>query len=176
MNKRGLFCFFLVLCFAGMQASLQMQSLQEKEKFEKTKSLIFEIESLDFARTILEENTDFIAGQAMAEEIKKGNEETESVKQKTNEKISAFFSKAKESLEKEKSLQIIFLKNRPEKDFLNINSSLLIISYENFFFAEYNFSGGVLKNNFLKAEIESAGAKKNFEIPTGYAQHAVVVK
>ena len=39
---------------------MHAQALQENEKFEKTRSLSIEIESLDFARTIIEENADFI--------------------------------------------------------------------------------------------------------------------
>ncbi|HLD58228.1 MAG TPA: hypothetical protein VI977_01125 [archaeon] len=176
MNSKGLFCFFLVISIAGMQAAMHAQALQENEKFEKTRSLSIEIESLDFARTIIEENADFIAEQAMAEEIRNNNQDTESIKQKANEKISAFFEKEKEFLAREKSLQLGFLQNNPSREFLNENSSLLLISYEGFFFLEYSFTGGILKNNFLKAEIESENAKKSLELPISYVQHAVVLK
>ena len=112
----------------------------------------------------------------MAEEIRNNNQDTESIKQKANEKISAFFEKEKEFLAREKSLQLGFLQNNPSREFLNENSSLLLISYEGFFFLEYSFTGGILKNNFLKAEIESENAKKSLELPISYVQHAVVLK
>lgn len=175
MNKKGFFCFLVVLCFAAVQLQFFSQKAEQNAEFAQAKSILFEIEKLDLERAALEENLDFLIKQAMLEEIKKQSNNSEAIKEKINEKVILFFEKKENS----KELKIKFFSNNSEKislEFLNANSNLLAINYENFVFAEYNFTGGLLKNNLLKARISSENAEKEFQLPIGYSQKAVLVK
>jgi hypothetical protein len=173
MNKKGLFCFLIVLGFAGILACLSSSESRESLEFGKTKNICFEIEKLDLERTILEENIDFLILETMRAELEKGNKNPEQIKEKISENLLVFFKQAeKEALGKNLAI-IFFQKNGPvSKDFLKQNSKIFLVAYENLVVAEYNFTGGIFKDNFLKAKIESENAEKLFELPLGYSQKA----
>ena len=150
MNKKGVFCFLLVLAFAGTGLALQEN---QDEKFAGAKNICFELEKLDLERAILEENTDFLAEETLRLELLLGNKNPESIKKKTNAKLAVLLGK--------------------QEDFLNENSEVLVIEYEGLVFAEYSFTGGLLRNNFLRLKLESENAEKIFELPIGYSVKVV---
>lgn len=169
MNKKGLFCFLVALGFAGFLAGSAESISEETANFNSAKALCLEIESLDMKRAVLEENTDFLIEEAMKHEILLGNRDPESVKLKANAKLAGFF-------EKIRGEKTAFPENTGDLElFLNGNSGLIIIEYGNLVFAEYSFTGGILKNNFFYAKLASENSEKLFEIPIGYSEKALVV-
>jgi hypothetical protein len=162
MNKKGLFCFLIVLCFASIETAQQQEALIEKKSFEETKALCLEIESLDLKRTMLEENTDFLIKQTLEEQVRNGNTDNEQIKQAVNEKIILFLEKASG--------------NKLEQESLDDNSKVLVINYENFYLAEYSYTGGILKNNKFSLKLGTENAEKEFEIPIGYFLRTTVLK
>ncbi|MBN1940828.1 MAG: hypothetical protein JW772_01455 [Candidatus Diapherotrites archaeon] len=121
MNKKGVFCFLIVLCFALAQASVREQAIQDYSETEKALEIAFELEKLDLERTILEQNTDVLIGKTLEKELKSGITEPEKIKRSINSALAEFF------LEYEKGGKLKFLGGPVSKDFLNANSIVIVI-------------------------------------------------
>ncbi|MDD5162985.1 MAG: hypothetical protein PHD95_02140 [Candidatus ainarchaeum sp.] len=173
MNKKGLFCFLIALGFVGIIAAIAASSTGESIIFNETKGIAFEIEKLDLERAVLEENIDFLIRETMESELEKGNRNPEQIKEKASEKLVSFFMQAEKEAANRGIAIVFFQKNGPvSEEFLNLNSKVLVVNYENIALAEYNFTGGIFKDAFLKAKIESKNSEKTFELPIGYSQKA----
>jgi len=164
LNKKGMLCFLLLACIA---ASITAISLKKTGNFSETKQACLELEKLDLARTVLEENFDNFLKQALLEE--KENRDIENAKQNISKKISLFFEKAKKEWKK----QGIEITEIPSQKFLAENTRLLVLEYKGIKIMEYCFTGGILKKNLVFG-LETENAKKTLMIPAGYLQRAVV--
>lgn len=171
MNKKGIFCFLLLLCFLGIQIAMQKNTVENQQIFSQAEALCFELEKVDLKRTVLEENLDFLVREAMLEEAKKQNFDSEKIKKRVNEKLLEFFS----AVEKETGTGFFGVLPLSLK-YLNSNSEALAIHYNGFWIVEYNYTGGVLKSNFLRAKIELENSEKEFELPVGYIQKITVLE
>ena len=169
MNKKGFLCFAILLVFSAISLSLE-SGPTAKEELSIAIDLAVEAEKVNFLRTILEENTDFIVGEVLAEETSKCDAKPSEIKQRLNSVLAEYFA----LMEKEKTgLKISFKAKSPE--FLNENTALVVKKLSKVCEADYSFHGGILRNGFVSAEIKGTRFSQEFRIPSGYAHSEVTL-
>jgi hypothetical protein len=174
MNSNGLFCFFLVMLFTSSFILLRAGGEREKN------TLAFEIEKTSFERAMLEQNTDFLIRKSIENEIAFGLLNPLEIKKNVCKKLFDFF---KENEGENQGIKKSFyfqdksrlIKNRLSLEELEMNSIAVVVAKKKIVFAEFYYTGGLLKNNFLTADIESQGIIQKFMVPPEYSVRTVGV-
>jgi len=168
MDSKGFFCFFLLLAFLSIELGLREGIGSAGNEVGGAISAGFEAEKLSLVRGLLEESVDQTVEQSLKEGLllELGPED---IKAMVNERLSLLFSEA------EKQYGFVEFEEK-SPGFLNGNSSVIVSRLEKKSVgAEYFFSGGILKSNFVLAEIRGKESMLEFRVPVGYAISATVV-
>jgi hypothetical protein len=166
MNKKGLFCFLLLLAFASIQAGLLARAAGAEAETEKALALAFEAEQLSTARAIMENGIDLAVEEGLAQGIALGlgPEETKAL---VNARLALLFEKMEGPCFP--GLQTMFEAESKDAFFLNGNSAVSMARVAGREIeAEYSFTGGLMKNRAVKAEIRGKNALVEMELPIGY--------
>ena len=176
MNKRGIFCAAVLLAFAGMQIALLEAENSAAGEIQSAVGAAFETERLNLARTAIENNLDALISETMRGQLLLNSDSGE-IKKAVNEKIAAFLLSSQAAYAPEIKIEFKTAGGAPSEDFLNQNSAIIVVSLDaKTIMCEYSFTGGVLKNNRLWADISGAKTKTQFMLPIGYSIAATAVK
>lgn len=191
MFFRGFISFILIVAFLIAFIGVQTLAIESGENLGNSAILAIELEQNNKTRTILEENTDFIIEETLRGQIISDNLEPELVKFAVSKKLAGFFEKIESEFNEGQKISFFSAMLSPsqynavslaekkkliEKDLLENSQVLIIPLGEHSVFAEYSFTGGLMKNNIAGAEISSGNSKQFFLIPIGYTSRIVVVK
>ncbi len=173
MNEKGILCFVLLLAFFAIQTRFLAETSEASRKIDMAEELGFEAEKAWLARAVMEENVDL----AIKETLNQGlllNLGPKETKIFVNSKLVLLF------VEMEKTnLEGIVIEFKPESknlQFLNENSAIAIEAIDKkTIITTYYFTGGLLKNKKVYAEIKGTNTMLEFEIPAGYSIKESVV-
>lgn len=176
MNKNGIFCAAVLLAFAGIQIALLEAENSAAAEIQSAAGTAFETERLNLARTAVENSMDALISETMRGQLLL-NSDSEKIKKAVNEKIAAFLQSSQAAYAPEIKIEFKTAAGAPSEEFLNQNSAIIVEAVgAKTIMCEYSFTGGVLKNNRLWAEISGAKTKTQFMLPIGYSIAATAVK
>ena len=164
MNNHGWLCFLIVLAFVSLSFAFSDQG-RARDIYE-TKLLAIEAENVNFMRALMEENADFIVKEIMLGEIA----QCSGAKAKINKALLAYFWEMEKG---HSEIAIEFSSNSGKKinlGFMNSHSSFIAKRIGNVCMMEYSFHGGMMRNEFIEAEISGSGTSQKFALPAGYLQ------
>lgn len=151
----------MLLAFYTTQAAIIEEQGALKQEALKARSTSMEAEKATLTRAIMETTLDKI----IEEKLKQGvflELEPDAIKANVNMALEKAFEKMRNpySLEFEKE---------PTAETLNRNSIVLVKRIgEKTVEAEYQYTGGLMKENEIKAVIVEGNAKQEFRMPIGY--------
>ena len=154
----------IVLAFSLLSVSLSQQDSALRELSEAEKIAI-EAEQVNFVRSLLEENTDFIVGGILLEEALLCDSSPGDAKQRINQALAAYFEEMQKGI---CGIEIEFA--NASNGFLNQNSSLVVKRLGPSCKIKYTFHGGLLKNQSVLAEVMGEKVVQQFKVPAGYSQ------
>ena len=170
MNSRAFFCFVLLLAFLAAELEFLTGFENANSQVASANASAFEAEKLSLVRSLLEESTDSVVEESLRAGLilELG---PEGIKAGVNERLALLFSKA------EKAYGIVeFEANAKDPGFLNENSSVIVSRLgKKGIRAEYFFSGGIMKSNFVLARVGNQETIAEFRVPAGYTASAMVV-
>ncbi|RLG18087.1 hypothetical protein DRN67_04540 [Candidatus Micrarchaeota archaeon] len=176
MNNKGILCFTILLAFASMQLDFLNESSNAREQLQRVKATAIEAEQLNAIRTAIEINTDMIIEQAMQAKLLQ-DKEAEEIKRAVNQNLLRFARAVEETFQENPQTVFHSSKGPLTLQFLNENSKVNVIKADNkVITAEYTFTGGLLKNKVVFAEIRGDHVSQIFQIPAGYTVKAVISK
>jgi hypothetical protein len=158
----------IVLAFSMLSISLSYQDNALNELFEAEKIAI-EAEQVNFVRSLLEENTDFIVEGILLEEALLCDSSPGNAKQRINQALVAYFEEMQKGVD---GIEIEFA--NASNGFLNQNSSLVVKRLGPSCKIKYSFHGGLLKNQPVLAEVRGKEVVQQFKVPVGYSQEKEV--
>jgi len=173
MNEKGIFCFVLLLAFFAIQTRFLAETTEASNKIEMAEELGFEAEKVWLARTVMEGDVDIAIKDTLNQGLllNLGQNETKIL---VNSKLVLLFVKMENA-----NLEGIEIEFKPESknlQFLNENSAIAVEAIDKkTIMATYYFTGGLLKNKKVYAEIKGKKAILGFEIPAGYSIKESVV-
>ncbi|MCX6798665.1 MAG: hypothetical protein NTW59_01040 [Candidatus Diapherotrites archaeon] len=177
MNSKGIFCIALLLAAAGIELGMRQSSALANAKTAEAKTIALEAEQLNMARTAIEENTDAIILQTLREQLQQ-NKTPEEIKRAVNSRLAALFTATEKNYTRGITVEFaIGSGGNADTAFLNENSSIIVLPAGGRTIAgEYSFTGGLLRNKAVQAEITGSRTRQLFRIPAGYTIRATVVK
>ncbi len=173
MNKRGIFCFLLLLAFFSLEIGFLSQAGQATDKLAEANALAFEAEKASFVRALMENSVD----AAIEEGLLQGlllNQEPEVIKEAVNSRLAGLFAEMEKSFNEE--VKVAFSPESLDEEYLNKNSSVLVTRIDKRAVrAEYSFTGGAMRRNSAVAEVSGSNLKLFFRMPAGYTIGKTVV-
>jgi hypothetical protein len=173
MNRRGIFCFLLLLAFFSLEIGLLNQTSEPAAKLGEARALAFEAEKASLVRALMENSVD----ATIEESLRQGlllNQEPKDIKKTVNNRLASLFGKMQKEFNEE--VKVFFDPNSLDEEYLNENSSVLVTRLDKKTVkAEYCFTGGLMKNNEVIAEIRGGSAKLLFKMPAGYTIGKTVI-
>ncbi len=154
----------IVLAFSLLSVSLSRQDNALKE-LSGAEEIAIEAEQVNFVRSLLEENTDFIVGELLLAEALTCESSPGNAKQRINQALAAYFE---EMLKGVGGIEIEFAE--ASQEFLNRNSSLVVKRLGPACKIKYTFHGGLLRNQPVLADVRGERVVQQFKIPAGYSQ------
>lgn len=191
MFFRGFISFILIVAFLIAFIGVQNQAIESRKNLNNSIILAIEMEQNNKVRTILEENTDFIIDETLREQILSDNLEPELAKIAVSKKLTGFFEKIENEFNEGQKILFFSAMLSPsqysavslaekkkliEADLLENSQVLIIPIGEHSVLTEYSFTGGLMKNTIVGAEISSKNSKQFFLIPIDYTSRVLVVK
>ncbi len=174
MNCKGLFCFLIVLAFAGMQLQFLNQSAAAKQELERAEAIAIEAEQLNLIKTGIEINVDSLVRQTLRDNLLQ-NKEPEQIKSSVNGKLLRFFKAIAEGYAGTAEITFFPGKGALSLLFLNENSKVNVVKYgRHVIAAEYTFTGGLLRDKEVAAEVRGQRTTQFFKMPAGYTIRATV--
>lgn len=167
MASRGLFCFVVVLLFIPLHLVMLSANSSIEAGMQDAGNALLEMERLNYIRTEIEENTDLLILQTLEAQVMAGKSKPDAVKEAVDEKLLWFFNEAEKNYSRE---NVKFLVSGREIGIegLGENTKVLVIKEGNLVYAEFSYTGGMLKDNKLYAVIKGKRSRQVFEIPIGY--------
>ncbi len=162
MNKKGLFSFIIVLAITLILLEFFIGLQETTNSFEKTKNELIKIEKAHLERTVIEQNVDRIVLEKLSKQLEKKNTNSLIVQREINNSLNHYLSgKARATSifsEHEEKLTI---------EYLNKNSILIILEFDNKFFSEYVFTSDITRTEKVSGKMGNK-MKTEFEIPFNY--------
>ncbi len=165
VNERGFLCFLIVLAFSSLWLSLSRQD-RALEELSDAMAIAIEAEKVNFVRSLLEENSDFIVRKVLEEEAASCKEPPNEIKEKINGVLLQYF----EEVEKLPGEISIRFSQGKDVGFMNRNSSLIVKNLKGICTIKYSFHGGIMRNEFIMADISGKRFSQEFVLPAGYSQ------
>ena len=174
-KEKGFFCFLLLLAAIALETNFLNESIEADKILAQGKTIAFEAEKASFIRTVIENNTDAIVRESLQQAILL-NIPQEKIKDFVNKKLMELFAATEEEYTEEIKVRFSTSNGLPIEEFLNKNSIVIVITVEGkTILAEYTFTGGLLKNEFVQAEIAGEQTNLLFKLPPGYSIKTTVV-
>ncbi len=173
MNEKGIFCFVLLLAFFAIQTRFLAETTEATGRIELAEELGFEAEKAWLARAVMEEDVDFVIKETLHQGLllNLGQEETKIF---VNSKLVLLFAEMEKA--NWEGIEIKFRQESKNLQFLNENSAIAVEAIDKkTIMATYYFTGGLLKNKKVYAEIKGKKAMLGFEIPAGYSINKSVI-
>jgi hypothetical protein len=170
MDSKGFFCFLLLLAFIAIELELLAGFGDAGNEVAEATAPAFEAEKLALVRSLLEESVDSVVEEGLREGLllELG---PEGIKVGVNERLALLFSEAGKAYG---FVEFEAVSKSPA--FLNENSSVIVSRLgKKSIQAEYHFSGGVMKSNFVLVRIQGRQSVAEFMVPAGYTASATVV-
>lgn len=176
MNNKGVFCFLLLLAAIALETNFLNESIEAGKILAQGKTIAFEAEKASFIRTVIENNTDAMALESLQQAMLLHLPQEE-LKGFVNKKLALLFAETEKEYNAEIKVRFSTSNGLQLEEFLNENSIVIVITVEGkAVLAEYTFTGGLLKNDFVQAEIAGEQTKLLFKLPVGYTVKATVVR
>lgn len=164
---RGFFGFVIVFAILVLLLTLVTFENNFYSSLEEAKIILVDSEQASKKRAIMESSLDKIVYSALEEQILQENFEIENIKNEVNQKIIKYI------LGKGWASTILFENlGEPTIEFLNENSESLLIEKAGITYAEYVFTGGILRNKTISKNF-SESTKIIFRVPSGYTMRVV---
>lgn len=185
MNSKGFFSLLLLFAFVILLARVQEDINFQKQEILKAKAVMLQAEKANYLKTELEQNTDFIIEKTIERELKNGKSNPAELQARIVASLELFFKQMeneREGLTFYHSSSFLGFKKigkgKKEKfsGFGDWFKTIIVNVKENAFLVEFEFTGGILKDNLVFAMLESKNQKQAFAIPTGYKIVKLVVK
>ena len=174
-KEKGFFCFLLLLAAIALETNFLNESIEADKILAQGKTIAFEAEKASFIRTAIENNTDAMVRESLQQAIML-NIPQEELKLFVNGKLAGLFAATEGEYNSEIKVRFTTSDGMPLPEFLNENSTALIVSVKGkTVLAEYDFTGGLQRNCFVEAEIAGERTKTVFRLPPGYSIKATVV-
>jgi hypothetical protein len=186
MNNKGIFCFLLLLSAIALETNFLNESIEADKILAQGKTIAFEAEKASFIRTVIENNTDAMVRESLQQAMILHLPQ-EKLKDFVNKKLALLFAATEKEYntgikvqfkgyDAETKMQFTTSDGLQFEDFLNNNSIAIVVSVEgSAILAEYTFTGGLARNNFVQAEISGEKTNLLFKLPPGYSIKATVV-
>jgi len=163
----------VLLAFLAVEARFLEKAAESKELGQKAVLASFEAEQVSFARTLVEENVDLVVSESLGQGLALGLE-NQDLKHYVNARLLGLFLAIEQDFLE--GVEVRFSDESKSAVFLSENSSVFLAkagsqSIE----AEYCFTGGLEKSNYVKARIFGNGLEAEFRVPAGYCAKALVV-
>lgn len=160
----------ILLLQTGILALKTKNAVQESDAIALKQSL--EIESAFFKRAEIENNMDFLIGQAMKNELRAKNLDAEKIKEKIITNILEY-AKITEKTENAQSVEFFIENNgqktRPSREALEKITAVFLANANGVTSAWFFFNAGEEKNTFFKAKITFGNFSNEFMFPKDYS-------
>jgi hypothetical protein len=159
---KGFFGFAICLAMILILVLFTTTIQQEQLKLEKTKNKLIIGEQANKERTLLENNTDKIIKTKLIEQTENKNFKIKKAKNEINSALENYL--------KGKTIASTIFKEKigeTTKEFLNENSSVILLQTKGAIYAEYVFTSTPTKKTMVTAKL-GKGLITYFEIPIGY--------
>ena len=173
MNGKGIFCFVLLLAFFAIEARFLAEAAEASSRIGAAEELGFEAENAWLARAVMEEDVDIAIKEALRQGLllNLGHEETKIF---VNSRLALLFAEMEKA--NWEGIAIEFGPESKNLEFLNENSAVSVEAVgDKTIKATYYFTGGLLKNKKVYAEVKGKKAAIGFELPAGYSINGSVV-
>jgi hypothetical protein len=175
MNARGIFCFFILLAFLAIGREIATAGNEVCSAIGGAELTAMKLERANAIRSVIEENVDFIVRESIRESCAEAEGST--VKIAVSRKLAELFSATEEAYNGGADIKFGTRSGAaPDFAFLQENSSAIVVSaWGRRLAAEYCFTGGIAKSEYVSAKIDVEGAETQFILPAGYCQAVEVV-
>jgi DNA-binding TFAR19-related protein (PDSD5 family) len=158
---KGFFGIIIVFVILSLLLIVSLKENNFHNELKKATVFMIEAEQASKNRTIMENNVDKIIEQKLDEQIFKKNFNIDLLLNNINEALEKYL------LNKAKATNIYTEVGPPTKEFLNNNSTAMIIENNGIIYAEYFFTGGLVKTNTISTNF-GKNIELFFKIPTDY--------
>jgi len=173
MNRNGIFSFLLLLAFFSIELVFLDHALEANNRLETAKAIAFEAEKSSFTRALMEESVDTLVEKSLRQGLIL-NQEPEELKKNVNSKLEVLFREMEVSYLE--GARVRFGEKSLSQSFLNENSTVLVSRIDKkTVLAEYCFTGGLMREEEVVAEILGKAGKHLFKVPAGYTIEARLV-
>jgi len=174
--RKGFFTLTVVLIVASILLFFLFSTIEAKTKVEKAMLSVLELEEADFIRFQLEENVAYVIRKTLEQGL---GSEADSIilNQQIANKLEKMLKKFASESQTEINLYITdgFTKENFE-NLAELSRTIIIEDQKgNAGYAEYVFTGGLLKNKRIVAEIKVGRSASLFEIKPGYTISVVEI-
>lgn len=183
MRARGIFSFVLVALFIAMEFAMLGAQDEIAKEIGKTQILLMQMEKASYVRNEIEQNSDFLIGKVMENELNGRNYDPEAIKGEVCSALFDYFGDAESAYAESPSVkfysafatsseyQELLLKiGEPLQEFdLCANSKALVVKIGGNYTAEFSYTGGIFKDRIVFAEIAYKNYSLAFVIPFDYA-------
>lgn len=190
MHSRGLFSFVLVLVF--LLAALELGGIGAESGRQTGTAMRYalEMEQAGLVRNEIERNFDEVIGGALARGVAAGNLDAELLKIEISDAVVVFAMEEELIHNRNPSVMFGIVRKTGKgytgmletggtglsaEELRSLFSVLVLNISEGVFVAEFVFTGGLLRDRALGAEIEFDGYAQLFVVPVGYTRRVVVV-
>lgn len=171
---KGFFTLTLVLLVASVMFFFLFSTINARAKIEKAVINALELEEADFVRFQLEENSAYIIRKTLEHGLS-SDADSIILNQQIASKLESFFKNFATESQAEIDLYITDGFTKQNLENLAELSRTIIIKEKNASYAEYVFTGGLLRNRRVFAEIKVGRSVSLFEIKPGYTIRVVGV-
>jgi hypothetical protein len=167
---KGFFCSVLSVLVAVTMLFFLFATIQTKNRFSDAVASAIELEQLSFARFQIEENIASVIEETMREELAKHNTDSVILNMRISDRLEKLLKRFEEHFGCDLYITDGF--NRFKLEGLNELSSTIVSEVENElgkgYYAEYVFTGGLLKNKRVVCELKEGNATALASILPGY--------
>ncbi len=183
MRSRGIMSFVLVLLFIATEFAMLEAGDKIAEGIAGTKVLLMQMERAAYVRNEIEQNSDFLIGRVMENELKRKNYDPEAIKGKICSALSGYFGNVELAYAENPSVkfysafatsseyqELLSEMKTPLQEFeLCADSKVLVVKIGGNYTAEFSYTGGIFKDRVVFAEIAYGNHSQAFVVPFDYA-------
>ncbi len=165
---KGFFSFAVMLAMLILLFWFNYENEKNMTQFKSIENELIKIEQANKERTVMENNVDKIIGIKLKEQILKQNFNLASAQNEINSALLKYTQNKTEAtnLFYEKKLELNI-------NYLNKNTSLIIIKAKGATYGEYDYTSNISENEMVSKKLGNK-VKTNFEIPIGYSQKTLL--
>ncbi len=174
MNAKGIYSFLVVAGMAGILFYMAAAAESSRDSLKRAEQALIEAETINFRRTIIEENIDFAIREKLYQQLA-----TTSNPQEIKKEINRMLAKLIEKIQESGPEAEFFTSNsgKIDEEYLGKISKVLVIDSkqgekEGTYYIIRGFSG----TETIEGKVSGKNFSQKFRIPAGYSIKVIVAK